>query len=518
VDEESIKEAISREAKSQGRALTPADLSAEWKRVHAARVVSETIDELRALGSPVRYAATDTRDAQAVAAVIQDARAEWGPVTGLIHGAGVVSDKLIADKMLEQFDRVFETKVKGLESLLAASSSDPLRLICLFSSVIARVGNAGQCDYAMANEILNKIAVAEARRRPGCLVQSLNWGPWEGGMVTADLRERFVKRGVPLISVATGSKLFLSALRSEPNGPVEVILGPSPQCLAPTKQVEMDVCVSHQSHPYLSGHRIKGVAVIPAVLVLDWFCRAACAARPGYSVKACQDVKVLHSVTLPRFDIEGHRLRVLCIAGLREFNHLETELRDQDGTLYYSAHVEMSESPFVPPEFVPPSEPSVPWGLSAGEAYGGLLFHGPEFQVLLHLDSSDQNGASATLAGTQEMGWKSENWCTDVAMLDGGLQLARLWGMNQLGSPLLPTKLGRYAGYGADASRSGPYRCYLRARTVGGMRTISNLVFADPGGRVLATLNDVEMHTLPQDAKGSEPRPGLPVLSERRKA
>ncbi|WP_410959140.1 KR domain-containing protein, partial [Salmonella sp. 6084] len=87
-------------------------------------------------------------------------------------------------KTLDGYDRVFETKVGGLCALLDATAGDSLKLVCLFSSVAARSGNVGQSDYAMANEILNKVALAEqARRGPGCLVRALGWGPWDSGMV-----------------------------------------------------------------------------------------------------------------------------------------------------------------------------------------------------------------------------------------------------------------------------------------------------------------------------------------------
>ena len=45
--------------------------------------------------------------------VIDDIRAVHGPIAGIIHGAGVLEDRLIIDKTVDQFERVFDTKVKG---------------------------------------------------------------------------------------------------------------------------------------------------------------------------------------------------------------------------------------------------------------------------------------------------------------------------------------------------------------------------------------------------------------------
>jgi hypothetical protein len=66
----------------------------------------------------------------------------------------------------DDFQRVFGAKIGGLRSLLAATADDPLNVICLFSSVAARTGNAGQADYAMANEVLNRVAHELAHTRP----------------------------------------------------------------------------------------------------------------------------------------------------------------------------------------------------------------------------------------------------------------------------------------------------------------------------------------------------------------
>ena len=49
---------------------------------------------------------------------LEAVRATWGPVTGLVHGAGVLADKKIGDKSDEDFNKVFATKVLGLQVLL----------------------------------------------------------------------------------------------------------------------------------------------------------------------------------------------------------------------------------------------------------------------------------------------------------------------------------------------------------------------------------------------------------------
>ena len=209
-----------------GEGATPAVIERQVKSIHALLEVEGTLARLEAAGAEVRYAAVDIRDVQALAAELAAVRADWGPVQGLVHGAGVIADKALAGKTLEQFDTVFSTKVSGLAAMLEATRDDPLKFIQVFSSVAGRYGNRGQSDYAMANEVLNKVANAEARSRNGrCLVRAINWGPWDGGMVTPALRDHLLKAGVPLISMDDGVSAFLDEFRQDGDGPAEVILG-----------------------------------------------------------------------------------------------------------------------------------------------------------------------------------------------------------------------------------------------------------------------------------------------------
>ena len=108
----------------------------------------------------------DVRDAEALRTVLAGIRNDLGPIRGLVHGAGVLADRLIVDKTAEQFAAVYETKAASLQAMLESLEHDDLGLLALFSSSTARFGRAGQVDYAVANEVVNKLAQREARRRP----------------------------------------------------------------------------------------------------------------------------------------------------------------------------------------------------------------------------------------------------------------------------------------------------------------------------------------------------------------
>lgn len=225
VTEGDLKRAFFQATKAQGQPGTPAQIEQSTRHVLALREIRSTLQALVAAGSEACYFSADIRDASAVGSVLGAVRQKWGPITGIVHGAGVIKDKPITEKTLEMFDTVFDTKVLGLRSLLTATAGDPLEMICLFSSVAAWLGNQGQCDYAMANEVLNKVAHAQARRRNHtCVVKSINWGPWEGGMVSGPLRGHFEQVGIPLIPLDVGARIFVDEIQATPSDAVEVAI------------------------------------------------------------------------------------------------------------------------------------------------------------------------------------------------------------------------------------------------------------------------------------------------------
>jgi NAD(P)-dependent dehydrogenase (short-subunit alcohol dehydrogenase family)/acyl carrier protein len=217
-----LKAAIVVALRARGESFAPREVESRARRVQANREIRETLDGLRQVGSEALYLPCDVTNAEAVTKALESIRVRWGSIDGLIHGAGVVEDKRIADKSKEQFERVFGTKVSGLRNLLDATRDDHMRFILLFSSVAGRYGNVGQVDYAMANATMSQMALEEALLRKTTLVRALGWGPWEGGMVTPDLRAHFAQRGIPIIPMEHGVAAFVRELCHHSNDPADV--------------------------------------------------------------------------------------------------------------------------------------------------------------------------------------------------------------------------------------------------------------------------------------------------------
>jgi NAD(P)-dependent dehydrogenase (short-subunit alcohol dehydrogenase family) len=223
-DEAAIREALWDRAQVKPG---PLELARESRHILAGREVRSTLQALEKAGARVTYLADDFRNPETLRAVLARVRRDHGPVHGFIHGAGVLADGLILDKKDEDFDQVFDTKARMAELILEELASEPLNLVAFFSSSTARFGRRGQADYAAGNEVLNKLARAQAGTREGPKCLSVNWGPWDGGMVDAALKRLFENEGIGLIPLGEGTRLFTSLLGTPKNDPVEVVvLGP----------------------------------------------------------------------------------------------------------------------------------------------------------------------------------------------------------------------------------------------------------------------------------------------------
>lgn len=499
VDEAQLKRVVL----ARGASLTPNELSKEVDRIVGAREIRATLAAIQAHGAQARYESVAVDDAAALAATLARVRQEWGAIAGVVHGAGVLADRRIIDKTLAQFDLVFGTKVGGLHALLAATVADPLKLLCVFSSVSARCGNTGQSDYAMANEVLAKVVAAEARKRPGLRAKSLGWGPWEGGMVTPALKARFAELGVPMVPLDAGAKMFADEMRDSRAADIELVLGGEPRGEAllmdgaQARVQGVELVVSRASHAFLEGHAVKGTPVVPVVLVAEWMARAARSFRPGLALASLHELKVLKGIRLAGFENGGDRCRIEATPLPSERGaQLLMTVRDARGALNYSARAELlPEPPKARRE-----EPALALDTWSGERiYPELLFHRKQFELIDEVHGISDDGIGATVRGVDAAGWEGERWTLDVAALDGGLQIAALHGRRMLGGQTLPTAIAELRHFGAEPI-TGPITATAYVRKVGTSDTTTDIVLTDKSGKRYAEMIGVQNHALPNGA------------------
>ena len=497
VSDADLKRALLTDAKARGEALTPAALGRAVKQILAGREVRDTLAAIASAGGAARYVAADVTDAGALADALNEVRGDWGPITAIVHGAGVLADRFVVDKTQAQFDFVFDTKTRGLCALLDATQDDPLKAIVMFSSVAARTGNTGQVDYAMANATLDKVAALQAATRDGCVVKSMGWGPWEGGMVTSELARHFERMGVPLIPLHTGAAMLVDELRTG-GGVVEIVYGGKPGGAAlgaaADAEVRAGIHVAATTWPMLGDHRVKGEVVVPVAMAVEWLARAARACRPGLTVDRLTDIDVVRGIRVS--DFEGKGLHLAVHAKQLENGQgatVRAELSGPDGRLHYRAHVHLTSEPI--PDRTSTAQVEAP--AFDAELYDGrVLFHGKQFQVIRDVQVVGDDGVRASLTGLTERGWTGQDWCLDPAALDGLLQLGVLWTEFALQGGNLPTGIGA-----VHVQRGGPVgeaaRGVLQARDVGADHTRYDALLVDEQGVVILDVRDARMHRLP---------------------
>ena len=497
VEEGALRQALLTAEKNAGRQLAPKALAAAVSDILARREILATLAQLRAAGSTAEYWACDASDAASVQAVLAQVRKQLGPIRVLVHGAGVLADKLIAEKSDEQFARVFDTKVRGLQVLLAATAKDELDALLLFSSVAGRFGNVGQADYAMANETLNKVAQAEFVRRGGkCLVRSINWGPWEGGMVTPALRAHFAEQGIGLIAHAAGAAAFVAELGGGATAAdVEVVIGAGRLDLAaadpalPEHRVE--IVVSAQRYPFLRDHVVRGKVVVPLALVVEWFCRAAALARPAATLHALRDVAVMKAILIG--DAEREQALLAVTTRTRDAHTLELRIVDAaSGKPHFTALADFSKGETkLLNGAVRKDAGWREFGFAPAAAYEGRLFHGRELQVISKLGGWSAAAATLELANKPLAGGDATAWHVGPALLDGALQAAALWTLQAYGKSSLPLRIAELVL--TRAARKGEkVSCQLAGYEQAGAGTVSDIDCVDAKGAPICMLRGVE--------------------------
>ena len=499
------------------RSRSPKEVGEEARQIMARREVRRNLDRIVALGSQVVYRSVDVRNQNALRRVIKWAEKEFGPVRGLIHGAGVLADRRIVDQTDAQFELVYQTKIDGLHNLLGSISEDLLKVLILFSSTTARFGRSGQVAYAAANEYLNKWAQKGSVELPNCRVVSFNWGPWAGGMVTDALRPIFEKEGHTLIPLGEGARLVVDTIRDSSNVPssVEMVVlaeksHASPATTPPFVSTERAQVtqrwnlafrrvVDVKSMPFIVDHVIDGNPVLPMAMILEWVAEGALQRNPGLVLRGVDDLRLFKGVILKGSD--SSTLDVMVGKGVQtgvDFV-VPVEIR---GTLpngrevvHVRADVTLGDRHEKGTRRL--SDRSMPVSTRAVEAvYRDILFHGPALQGIEHIEGFDDRAISARVATSPSpLEWVERptrsRWLTDPLTIDCAFQLLIIWCRENLGANSLPTTFERYRQY-RPGFGEGPVCILAEVRESSEMRAIADIEIIDANGELVARLDSFE--------------------------
>jgi NAD(P)-dependent dehydrogenase (short-subunit alcohol dehydrogenase family) len=223
LDPPALRKMLLEDARRRGEAIRPAEIERTIHRILKDRQIQANLDALRTAGATVEYHALDVRDTEQFGRLLDDLYERFGRIDGVIHGAGVIDDKRIADKTPASFAEVFRTKVDSAYTLARKLRPEELKFLVFFGSVSGRFGNVGQVDYSAANEVLNKLTNQLARTWPARVV-CINWGPWDGGMVSPELRTLYAAKGIELIPVEEGVRALQNELRLPDHPSAEVVI------------------------------------------------------------------------------------------------------------------------------------------------------------------------------------------------------------------------------------------------------------------------------------------------------
>ncbi|MCD4754151.1 MAG: SDR family NAD(P)-dependent oxidoreductase, partial [Anaerolineaceae bacterium] len=364
VEDAALKKKIVTRAQENQEKLLPKDIERIFRSIKGSREIEQTLGGIRDNGARAFYVHADVTNLEEVKEALSVVQKTAGEITGLVHGAGRLADKRIERKTEDDFHAVFDTKVSGLTNVLEGVSAQKLNLLVLFSSVAGAFGNIGQSDYAMANEVLNKFVFRFQKEHPSCHTLSINWGPWDSGMVTPMLKKAFADAGILLISKKEGTQRFVD----------EVLKGrhPSPQIIvgsvihrsidASFSENEMQVrrVLDPDKNLFLLDHQIGPNRVFPATCAASWMADTCGMLFPSYRFSRLENYRVFKGVVFYEPDALEFitRVKVVDTSGIEEIR-LQVRVvssSDEQEVLHYQAEIVLKKSIPVTDKSINPNQ------------------------------------------------------------------------------------------------------------------------------------------------------------------
>jgi myxalamid-type polyketide synthase MxaB len=164
----------------------------------------------------VKFIKADIANTDQLAQVLIQIELGLPPLKGVVHCAGVTSDRTITQQDWHSFEQVLAPKVQGAWNLHHLTQKYDLENFILFSSASSLLGSAGQANYCAANAFLDTLA--HARRNLGLPAIAINWCAWKNTGLAANtqITKGLKQQGIGSIKPNQGIEILEQLLLNAP--------------------------------------------------------------------------------------------------------------------------------------------------------------------------------------------------------------------------------------------------------------------------------------------------------------
>jgi enediyne polyketide synthase len=480
--------------------------------------LAANLERMAAAGVRAFYLSADVADPVAVFMAVARVQEELGPVTAVLHGAGANAPRRLADLDEEALMRTLAPKVAGFFHVLAAIDPGRLRLLVTFGSIIARIGLAGEADYAVANEWLARATERVARDLPDCRCLALEWSVWSGTGMGERLGtlESLRAQGISAIPAETGLAMLRELIcrpRSADGSadPVSVVVtgrfGEPPtleierpelpllrylekvRVHVPGVELVVDSEISADTDPHLADHVFHGEPLFAAVLGMEAMAQAALAVlgkTGAEEIPVFEDVVFQRPVAVP----PGRSTTIRVAALVRGLGVVEVVLRDAS-TGFAADHFravcrfdrigDIDTAPQLLAAFRGDARLALD---PASDLYGGVLFHQGRFRRVEGYRRLRATECLADISPDGSTAWFGRYLPDRLLLGDPGARDAAIHGIQACipHATLLPTGVDRVVTLGLAADV--PLVLAARERSRHGDDFVYDLELVDAKGRL----------------------------------
>jgi 8-amino-7-oxononanoate synthase len=404
------------------------------------------------------HLAVDVTDRDALLA----AAAPHGPVTAVVHSAGVLADGALDQVDPERGALARAVKVAGFANALATAGNH-LKAAVAVGSWAGRFGNRHQAHYAAGNALMASLGAAVG-------AATSEFGPWSSSTmvqsIPAAVQAAMRSEGIDFV----GDEAGLDALWADLVSADGVRTRGRALPWRDHHLVHQET-LSVESHPYLADHAIAGTPVLPLAAATDHM--AAVAALPApfevRDVTLYQGVTVDEPVTI-EVSVRGQRA--------------ELRMGERRVLAYRATVAPVSELPEVPA----PLSGGGDTPTSVERFYDEVTFHGPLLAGIVAIDGVGDDFVRGRVRPGRPTDWvpgsSRSQFTVDPLALDSAMQLTALVAYDRYRRAGTPVSLARYV----QLAPFGPEPLHVEARfdEPEGDRFSASFVVRDGSGRALA--------------------------------